>query len=204
MRALKFQLSIIIALCGSVCGCGTAADEANQNGESNSKPVSEEHSHNEEHHGLHSHAHDHSKAQPLHGGKLVEIGHTHNKDGATHYFVEVMPQTADEVQFFVARESDDGGVEDYRPDAQEILALVDAVGQKRPKSKEIQFTAEDVEGQPLKYSANLIDVYPDAEELMIVIPKLKVGQERMNFSFSISRKDADSDSTHEHHHQDEK
>lgn len=204
MRALKFQLSIIIALCSSVCGCGTAADETGQNSESSAQPVAEDHSHNEGDHGLHSHTHDHRKHQPLHGGKLVEIGHTHNKDGATHYFAEVMPQTADEVQFFLARESDDGGLEDYRPDAQEILALVDAVGQKRPKSKEIRFSAEDIEGQPLKFSANLKDVYPDADELMIVIPKLKVGQERMNFSFSISRKDADSDSTHEPHQQDEK
>ncbi|TWU05163.1 hypothetical protein CA54_58510 [Symmachiella macrocystis] len=204
MRALTFQLSMIIALCGSVCGCGTAADETNQNGESTSQPVPEDHSHNEDHHGLHSHAHDHSKAQPLHGGELVEVGHTHNKDGARHYFAEVMPLHAGEVQFFLARESDHSGLEDYRPDTREIVALVDAVSEKRPTSKEIRFAAEDIDGQPLKFSANLNDVYPDAEELMIVIPKLKVGQERMNFSFSITRQGTDSESEHEHHQQDEK
>ena len=43
----------------------------------------------------HGHSHSHRHGKPLHGGRIVSIGHTHHKNGATHFHAEVMPLTGD-------------------------------------------------------------------------------------------------------------
>ena len=54
----------------------------------------------------HSHAsdhHHHSKQSPdpLYGGQVVAIGHTHRGSDHTHYYVEVMPVVDDRLTFHV-------------------------------------------------------------------------------------------------------
>ena len=60
-----------------------------------------EHDHGDDFRGSHSHGHTHGHrhGQPLHGGRIVSIGHTHHKNGATHFHAEVMPIAGNSIRF---------------------------------------------------------------------------------------------------------
>ena len=84
------------------------------------------------------HPHHHSHGQPLHGGRIVSIGHTHHKDGATHFHAEVMPLVDDVIRFYLLTESDDGESVDYSTQDKEIPALMSVKG-KEFLSQEVSF-----------------------------------------------------------------
>ena len=147
-----------------------------------------EHEHKEGFTGTHSHGHSHSHrhGEPLHGGRIVSIGHTHHKGGATHFHAEVMPLVDNVIRFHLLTESDDGESIDFSIDDKEIPALV-SVKDKESLSKEASFTSVAVAGESSEFMLAIPESLAEGEAFSIVIPKITLGGQRQNFSFSVSR-----------------
>ena len=147
-----------------------------------------EHEHGDGFTGTHSHGHSHSHrhGEPLHGGRIVSIGHTHHKGGATHFHAEVMPLADNVIRFHLLTESDDGESVDYSIEDNEIPALV-CVKDKESLSKEASFTSVAEGDETSEFMLAIPESLPDAEAFSIVIPKITLGGQRQNFSFSVSR-----------------
>lgn len=153
-----------------------------------------EHSHEDGFHGSHSHEHTHGHRHddPLYGGRIVSIGHTHHKGGATHFHAEVMPLLDDTVCMHVLTESADGGLKPCPVEVKEITALVSITGQESTAS-ELTFVAGDDSQQASasEFHLKLPSLIADANEYSIVVPKLRLGGHRQNFSFRVSRPSTD-------------
>ena len=161
---------------------------------------SHEHGHDDGFHGSHSHEHTHGHRhdEPLYGGRIVSIGHTHHKGGATHFHAEVMPLSDDTVRLHVLTDSTDGGLERCPVEVKEFTALVSVTGQESAAS-ELTFVAGD-DSQQVSASVFHMEIpsaIADAEEYSIVIPKLKLGGHRQNFSFRVSRPSTEETSAEE-------
>lgn len=147
-----------------------------------------EHDHKEEFRGSHSHGHGHNHrhGEPLHGGRIVSIGHAHHKDGATHFHAEVMPLADNTVRFYLLTETDDGKSSDVPIEAKEITALISIQGQEATASECI-FKAVGDGDVASEFSAVLPERFFDAQAFNLVIPKVKLGGQRQNFSFKVNR-----------------
>jgi len=148
-----------------------------------------EHEHNDGFQGSHSHGHHHSHrhGQPLHGGRIVSIGHTHHKDGATHFHAEVIPLVDNSIRFHLLTESEDGKSKVYPIDVAEIPGLISIKG-RESGGIDCSFVATgDVNGAA-EFALEIPEEMREGEAFSVVIPKVKLGGNRQNFSFSISRK----------------
>ena len=106
-----------------------------------------EHEHSGGHAGRHSHPHEHSHrhGEPLHGGRIVSIGHTHHRDGETHYHAEVMPLTGGVISFYILTESTEGETQEFPIDAQEITGYIaEQAGDSNQAAhgQEVKFTVD--------------------------------------------------------------
>jgi len=155
-----------------------------------------EHEHKDDFRGSHSHGHGHNHrhGEPLHGGRIVSIGHAHHKDGATHFHAEVMPLADNTLRFHLLTETDDGKSSDFPIEAKEITALISIQGQEAASS-ECTFGAVGHGDEASEFSLVLADHLSDAEAFNVVIPKVTLGGQRQNFSFKANRPTAASEST---------
>ena len=107
-----------------------------------------EHEHGDGFEGTHSHdhSHGHRHGSPLHGGRVVSIGHSHHKDGETHFHAEVMPVADDLISFHILTEDESGESVDAQVDAKEITGLISVKGDESA-GHEVTFrvTADDGE-----------------------------------------------------------
>ena len=147
-----------------------------------------EHEHGDGFTGTHSHSHSHSHrhGEPLHGGRIVSIGHTHHKDGATHFHAEVMPLVDNVIRFHLLTESDAGESVDYTIEDKEIPALV-SVKDKESVSEEASFTPATEGDESSEFMLSLPESLAEGEAFSVVIPKVTLGGQRQNFSFSAYR-----------------
>lgn len=147
-----------------------------------------EHDHADGFKGTHSHGHSHSHrhGDPIHGGKIVSVGHTHHKGGATHYHAEIMPIEESSIRFFVLTESDDGVSKDYPIEDGEITALISLKG-KEAAASNVNFLSVS-EGKSAEFVLSIPDDMTDGDAYSVVVPKIKLGGQRLNFSFTASRK----------------
>ncbi len=157
-----------------------------------------EHDHSDGFRGSHAHGHSHSHrhGEPLHGGRIVSIGHTHHKDGATHFHTEVMPLADDTISFHVLTETDDGQSADFPIEDKEIMALVSIEGQESHASEQM-FQAVGEGDKASEFSWALTENFLEGESFSVVIPKLKLGGQRQNFSFTIKRSSDSTESVEE-------
>ena len=132
------------------------------------------------------HSHHHSHGQPLHGGRIVSIGHTHHKDGATHFHAEVMPLVDDVIRFYLLTESDDGESVDYSTQDKEIPALMSVKG-KEFLSQEVSFEPRAARDASSEFLLVIPESLAEGKTFLIVIPKITLDGQRQNFSFTISR-----------------
>lgn len=151
---------------------------------------SHEHEHDDDFEGSHAHGHlhGHRHGKPLHGGRVLSVGHTHHKGGATHFHVEVMPMTDDSVRFFLQTEDAAGEAIDCEIDDTEIEALISVRGMEAA-SKEVRFQAV-TKGMCAEFVLQLPDDLASGNEFSVIVPKLKLGGQRQNFSFKIGREAA--------------
>ncbi|MDG1896030.1 MAG: hypothetical protein P8J37_14090 [Fuerstiella sp.] len=153
-----------------------------------------EHEHKDGFKGSHAHGHSHSHrhGEPLYGGRIVSIGHTHHKDGATHFHAEVMPLTDNTVRFHLLTESDDGNSKGYPVDDAEIPALI-SIKARESSATECSFVAIGDGNTSAEFALEIPESVHEGEAFSVVIPKVKLDGNRQNFSFSISRNKADND-----------
>ncbi|MAR13516.1 MAG: hypothetical protein CL681_26525 [Blastopirellula sp.] len=133
----------------------------------------------------HEHGHGHRHGKPLHGGRLVSIGHSHHAEGATHYHAEIMPLVDGRVTIHLLTENDAGESVAFPIEVAEITAYVDRLDREDSLATEIVFTAEG-DGPASEFVTTVPETHRDSAELSIVVPKVKLGGERQNFSFTVS------------------
>ncbi|MCH2202799.1 MAG: hypothetical protein MK102_12575 [Fuerstiella sp.] len=146
-----------------------------------------EHDHGEDLQGSHSHdhSHGHRHGKPLHGGRIVSIGHAHHKDGATHFHAEILPLIDNTVRCFLQIETKDGETADYRIKESEIEALLSVKGREWT-SRNRMFIAVN-EGECAEFVMELPKNLENDSEFSVAIPKIELGGQRQNFSFKITR-----------------
>ncbi len=167
-------LSLLAILTGSfLVGCGDS-DSANAT-----------HAHEDS-----NHDHSHHQGKPLHGGRIVSIGHTHGGDDVTQFHAEIMPVTDKTIRIYLLAESDAGETKDISIDSKEIPALISIKG-RDSIAIEAPFQAV-VEGDAgSAFSMTLPDPLVDGEAFLVVVPKIMLGGLPQNFSFSATRPTTD-------------
>ena len=154
-----------------------------------------EHKHDDDFRGSHSHGHSHSHrhGEPLHGGRIVSIGHTHHEKGATHFHAEVMPLTGNTIRFYLLSETDDGKSLDFPIADKELTALVSIKG-REASGGEHAFGAVGEGDSTAEFSLVIPEHLLDGDEYAVVIPRITLDGQRQNFSFVVARP-GDSDDT---------
>ena len=137
----------------------------------------------------HPHTHGHRHGEPLHGGEIVSIGHSHHKDGATHYHAEVMPVIGDQIVFYVLTESEAGESKEHPVGTKEIVAYLNEEGADPAQATEVSFHGEG-DADSARFQAEIPDGFADTRRFSIVIPKITLGGERLNFSFTAARSES--------------
>ena len=142
------------------------------------------HQHGSDQSGQHTHGHQHG--EPLYGGRLVAIGHTHHGTEATHYHAEIIPIRDGQLAFHVLTQNTGGNSEPLRVEATKIVAYVDRTGKQSTRAEEVAFVSEqDPAGS--KFVAPVPESLLDCQRLLVVVPKIQLGGERLSFSFTTSK-----------------
>lgn len=165
-----------------------------------------EHDHDDNFQGEHSHGHSHSHrhGSPLHGGRIVSIGHTHHGKGATHFHAEVMPIKDDTIRFHLLTESEEGESIDLTIEQSEIPGII-SIRSAESASVDCVFKGTSDGGESSEFALKIPERLEKGEAFSVVIPKLAVGGQRQNFSFMVKRSDHDHGDDHEqsdHEHED--
>ena len=147
-----------------------------------------EHEHGDGFEGTHSHdhSHGHRHGSPLHGGRVVSIGHSHHKDGETHFHAEVMPVAGDSISFHILTEDESGESVDAPVEAKEITGLISVKGEESA-GHEVTFQNTDDDGEASGFTATLPEKLVHGQAYSVVIPKVILAGQRQNFSFTASR-----------------
>lgn len=154
-----------------------------------------EHEHRDQFEGSHSHGHSHSHrhGEPLHGGQIVSIGHTHHQKGATHFHAEILPINDDTIRFHLLSETEDGKSADYPIPDKQITAIVSIKG-KAASGGDLAFFAAGDGDTSAEFALAIPQQLTDGHSFSVVIPKLKLNGHRQNFSFTATRAAASGES----------
>ena len=132
----------------------------------------------------HDHSHHHRPGKPLHGGDIVTIGHSHHADGVTYYHAEVMPLVDGKVTFHLQTVNDAGNSVAMPISASEVPAYIAQLDRETALTTEMIFHAVG-KGPTSEFVAAVPKSHLDSTELSVVVPKIKLGGERQNFSFTV-------------------
>lgn len=148
-----------------------------------------EHEHKDGFEGSHSHPHSHSHrhGKPLFGGKISSIGHSHHKEGEKHYHVEVMPVVDGVITFHLLTETSEGKSKSHPVEETEIVSIINAFKGEPILASELVFASKDGKSPASTFSATIPENFSEDQKLLIVIPKIKLGGERLNFSFTVDQ-----------------
>ena len=80
--------------------------------------------HDDSHSHEHAHDHGHQHGEPILGGQMVEVGHTHNPDGLLFYFAEILPSQNDSIRFHLSVEDEAGTSKPAVSKEPDIMAYV--------------------------------------------------------------------------------
>ena len=158
-----------------------------------------EHHHDDEFNGTHAHghSHDHRHGKPLHGGRIVSIGHTHHGEGAAHFHAEVMPIEGDTIRFHLLTESEQGESIDLAIKDLKIPGII-SIRSAESISVDCVFKAVGDGEEASEFALEVPERLAKGETFSVVIPKLTVGGHRQNFSFTATRTGHSHDDDHEH------
>ena len=147
-----------------------------------------EHEHKDGFRGAHSHdhSHGHRHGDPLHGGRVVSVGHTHHKDEVAHFHAEVMPVTDNTICFHILTETEDGVSSDHAIDVMEIPAII-SVKNQESNSAECVFKGVGAGKAASEFKLQIPERLAEGDSFSVVVPKVKLGGIRQNFSFTVSR-----------------
>lgn len=205
-----FSMCSLLFLAALIAGCAEPAtppvttemteDFDHDHTHQHSDHADHEHHHDDGFHGEHAHGHSHSHrhGEPLHGGRIVSIGHTHHGEGASHFHAEVMPIEDDTIRFHLLTESDEGKSIDLAIKQTEIPGII-SIRSAESVSVDCIFKGAGEDGESSEFSLEIPDRLAKGESFSVVIPKLTVGGHRQNFSFTAKR----SGHGHSHKHDDD-
>lgn len=193
--------SMLAASVGPFVGCSNQTGEFKEYTQAETK-AGDAHDHDgDEHHHDHDHAHHHHGGP--HEGRLVEIGHTHHEhdDKVTFYFAEVMPIDDGTLTFHLVSEAEGSGHEMivFPSEEEEITAIINGQGDDALSAFEVSLAAIKDKG-----ASGFTAALPEAlhgKQLTVVVPKIVLGGERMDFSFEAGGDDArEGEHDHDHSH----
>ena len=117
---------------------------------------------------------------------MVAIGHSHHSDRATHYHAEVMPVEDGQISFYVLTENVEGLADDAHGELTETLAYVDRLDRELAQPREVVFSPKPGESGLIFVTA-VPDSLLQSGELSVVVPKIRLGGRRLNFSFTTAQ-----------------
>ena len=135
----------------------------------------------------HNHSHPHRHGEPLFGGQITSIGHSHHKDGETHYHAEVMPISNGFITFHLLTETSDGKLKIYPVPDQEIESFINEFNGEPIRATELDFVPQNNQSKSSSFTATIPEKFRENQKLLIVIPKITLGGERLNFSFTVNQ-----------------
>ena len=137
----------------------------------------------------HPHSHGHRHGEPLYGGRIVSVGHTHHKQGETHFHTEVMPYKAGAITFHILSESSNGKLEAFGVKDTEIIGYLANADRPSASTQQLRFVQSKKSAS--EFSANVSNLVEDAQDVSVLIPKIVLGKQRFSFSFQINVKPAE-------------
>lgn len=135
----------------------------------------------------HSHSHNHRHGEPLFGGRITSIGHSHHKEGETHYHAEVMPIIDGLITFHILSESPDGKSKSYPIEEKEIVSFTNEQKEESTRASELKFVSKDNKTPSSTFVATVPEKFSESQKLLVVIPKITLGGERLSFSFTVNQ-----------------
>ena len=116
---------------------------------------------------------------------MIPIGHTHHADGATHYYAEIMPAEKDKLTLYLTHTDEQGVSLPVQVDGEKVVGYAAPLDQKAGLATELVFLAAESDDQSA-WSARIPTSLNNAGPLSIVVPKIILGGEWINFSFRTS------------------
>ena len=143
-----------------------------------------EHSHDAEH----SHNHDHDNNGPRFGGHIVDVGHAHNPDGLVFFFAEILPVKENSIRLYISVENENGEAKPAILEDSSVMAYVYDSDSDTSSSKEVAFTLKEKQGDiPVALLTSVIPtILHNSGQLSVIVPKITLGGERLNFTFNVS------------------
>lgn len=196
MKRIATAVVCLLGL-GVVCsGCDRPAsavsadphlDSAHDHGHHHGPGHSHDHQHGpgvgEGHHD-HTHRHRHDHDQGPHGGQIVAIGHVHHARGETHFYAEIMPIVENRITLHLLSENAQGERKPHPGDVSELTAYLDRLDRDSSHAAEIVFQVARSGVGTL--SAAIPESFLESQRLLVVVPRIELGGERLSFSFSAS------------------
>ena len=145
--------------------------------------------HSHKHGSAYAHAHPHAQGSPLHGGRIVAIGHSHHGSEETHYHAEIMPIVDGKIMFHVLTDNKAGQSQLVRVAATMIEAYVDPLDKETARAYEVVFSSEEHD-RGATFVATVPEVLQDCQRMSVVVPKIELGGQRLSFSFTTAAEDA--------------
>ena len=150
------------------------------------------HEHDKEGDHKHSHKHTHSHVHAekgIHDGRIVSMGHTHDKKDVTHYHAEVMPVADGKLTLHLLIEKPGGEMSEQPVADKEIVAYLNRRDDELLNAKKIVLTGSAESGESSTFVAPLPEE-AFGKKVKVVFPRVKVGGERLSFSFELEVPDA--------------
>ncbi|MEC7501735.1 MAG: hypothetical protein VX970_08405 [Planctomycetota bacterium] len=145
----------------------------------------QQHHHDHDHDHPHDHHHSHAAVKSSHGGRMIPIGHTHHANGATHYYAEIMPTEKNKLSFYLTHTDEHGVSQPVQVDGEEVVGYAAPLDQQAGLATELVFLATENDDQSA-WSATIPASLKTEGPLSVVVPKIILGGEWINFSFKTS------------------
>lgn len=137
--------------------------------------------------GSHSHDHAHPHRHDDDGTELISIGHTHHSDGVTDYHARLGGFDGERLTLAVLADDGAGELQPISEGPASFGAIVGSDRNAGLASRKLEFTRQD--GADGVYAASLEAIaIPEGDELMlVVVPVIELGGERLDFSFPLPK-----------------
>ena len=97
------------------------------------------------------------------------------------------------MRFHVLIEDEDGELQEQPVEAAEILAIVNVTDADTELATQVSFMRSSSDES--LFAVQVPEALASAERLTVVVPKIKVGKERLNFKFESRRSELTADTT---------
>ena len=175
----------------TLSGCGdaatpvvpadAAADFDHDHSHPHSGGIGHEHDHGDfEGDHSHGHSHAHRHAEPTRGGRIVSVGHTHHDAGVDVFHAEVLPLSGGRLVLEVLVE-EDGHMRPANVPEDSFEAIVGPTDGDDGLARTITFKRQE----DSLFSADAPEDLTGDAAMTVVVPRIELGGERLNFSYTV-------------------